>query len=272
MFFMNDTEHSGVALLGPSDPPPVTVVNPDGARGALLVCDHASNAVPAALHGLGLAERELHRHIALDIGAAEVTRELARLLDAPAVLTGYSRLVVDCNRRLDHPTSIVAVSDGVEIPGNRDLAEADRRARIDACFWPYHRRIGAGLAGFAMRDIRPAIISMHGFTPVLDGRERPWQIGVLWDQDGRIAEPLLARLRARDGLAVGDNEPYSGRQRYGYTIEVHATETGLPNVLIEMREDQVADADGQARFAAMLAGMLAPILDELGCGIMERER
>jgi len=269
---MNDIDESGPALLAPSDPPPVTVVNPDGARAALLVCDHASNAVPAALHGLGLPERELHRHIALDIGAAEVTRRLAELLDAPAVLTGYSRLVVDCNRRLDHPTSIVAVSDGVEIPGNRDLGEADRRARIDACFWPYHRRIGAGLAGFAMRGVRPAIVSMHCFTPVLDGIERPWHIGVLWDEDDRIAAPLLTALRARDGLVVGDNEPYSGRQRYGYTVEVHATETGLANVLIEIREDQAADADAQARAAGLLAETLAPILDEIGCGIMERRR
>lgn len=264
---MNDSEESGDALLGPSDPAPVTVVNPDGARAALLVCDHAANAVPAALHGLGLAERDLHRHIALDIGAGEVTRALARLLDAPAVLPGYSRLVVDCNRRLDHPSSIVALSDGIEIPGNRDLTEADRRARIDECFWPYHRRIGAGLTGFSLRAIRPAIISVHGFTPVLAGVERPWHVGVLWDGDRRIAQPLLAALGARAGLVVGDNEPYSGRQRYGYTIEVHATETGLANVLVEIREDQVADADGQARFAGLLAETLAPILDDLGYGI-----
>ncbi|MEE8334660.1 MAG: N-formylglutamate amidohydrolase [Alphaproteobacteria bacterium] len=260
---MDDIKKRGSTLLGPSDPAPVTVVNPDGARVALLVCDHATNAVPAALQGLGLTERDLHHHIALDIGAAEVTRELARLLDAPAVLPGYSRLVVDCNRRLEHPSSIVALSDGVEIPGNRDLTEADRRVRIDECFWPYHRRIGAGLAGFAMRDIRPAIISVHGFTPVLNGTERPWHVGVLWDGDSRIAQPLLAALSARAGLVVGDNEPYSGRQRYGYTIEVHATETGLANVLVEIREDLVADADGQLRIASLLAETLAPIMSGL---------
>lgn len=269
---MNDLDESGLALLAQSDPPPVRVVNPDGARAALLVCDHASNAVPAALHGLGLPERELHRHIAQDIGAAEVTKRLAALLDAPAVLTGFSRLVVDCNRPLDHPESIIAVSDGVEIPGNRDLAEADRRARIDSCFWPYHRRIGAGLAGFAMRGIRPAIISMHCFTPVLDGIVRPWHIGVLWDEDDRIAGPLLAGLRTCDGLVVGDNQPYSGRQHYGYTVEAHATETGLANVLIEIREDKAADEDAQARVAGLLAGILAPILDDIGCGIMERRQ
>ena len=123
-----------------------------------------------------------------------------------------------------------------------------------------------------MRGIRPAIISMHCFTPVLDGIERPWHIGVLWDEDDRIAGPLLAALGARDGLVVGDNEPYSGRQRYGYTVEVHATETGLPNVLIEIREDQAADEEAQARAADLLAGMLAPILDDIGCGIMERRQ
>ena len=123
-----------------------------------------------------------------------------------------------------------------------------------------------------MRGIRPAIISMHCFTPVLDGIERPWHVGVLWDQDERIARPLMDALGARDGLVIGDNKPYSGRQRYGYTVEVHATETGLANVLIEIREDQAADADGQARFAGLLAETLAPILDDLGYGIREQAR
>jgi len=257
---MTDTTDTSLPLLGPDDPAPVRIVNPGGTAPVLIVCDHASNAVPAALHGLGLAERDLHRHIAYDIGAAGVTEGLAARLDAPAVLSGYSRLVIDTNRRLDHPESIVRIGDGTPIPGNANVTPEEAGRRAEACFWPYHRRIAAGLAGFAQSGVRPVIVSVHAFTPVLAGIERPWHIGVLWDEDGRIALPLIESLRASTDLAIGDNEPYSGRLRYGYSIEVHATEIGLANVLIEMREDQVAGADGQQRTAGLLAHMLAPIL------------
>jgi len=252
--------HQDIPLLGPDDPAPVSVVNPNGSAPLLLICDHASNAVPAALRGLGLVERDLHRHIAWDIGAAEVTRLLAAALDAPAVLAGYSRLVIDTNRRLDHPESIVKESDGTLVPGNAELSPEDIRARTDACFWPYHRRIGSGLAGFALRGKRPAVIAIHSYTPVLGGVARPWHIGVLWGEDGRIATPLIAALGAEKSLVVGDNEPYSGRLHYGYSMEVHAGETGLPHVLVEMREDLVATAEDQQRTASILVAALAPIL------------
>jgi predicted N-formylglutamate amidohydrolase len=259
---MNDVTVDLPPLLGAGDPPAVSVVNGGGAANALLLCDHASNAVPTCLNGLGLLARDLGRHIAWDIGAAEVTRHLAERLDAPAVLSGYSRLVIDCNRRPGHAASIAAESDGVAIPGNQGLTPAEAAHRSDACFWPYHRRIGAGIAGFALRGVKPAILSVHCFTPVLAGVRRPWQIGVLWDRDPRIAGPLLEALRRRGDLEVGDNRPYSGRARFGYSIEVHATETGLPNVLIEIREDMVADADGQRRVADLMADALAPVLDD----------
>ena len=247
-------------LLGPDDPAPVSIVNPTGSAPVLLICDHASNAVPAALHGLGLVERDLHRHIAYDIGAAEVTRLLARKLDAPGVLAGYSRLVIDTNRSLGHPESVIKESDGTVIPGNADLSEEDIRLRTEACFWPYHRRIGSGIAGFALRGVRPAVIAIHAYTPVLGGVKRPWQVGVLWSDDSRIAAPLIEALNARGGLVVGDNEPYSGRQQYGYSMDVHAGETGLPHVLIELREDLVATAEDQERTAAILVEALSPIL------------
>jgi predicted N-formylglutamate amidohydrolase len=250
------------SLLGPEDPAPVSIVNPNGAAPVLLICDHASNAVPASLRELGLPERDLQRHIAYDIGAAEVTRLLAAKLDAPAVLSGYSRLVIDPNRDLYHADSIVGESDGTVIPGNTDLSPEDTRSRIEACFWPYHRRIGAGLAGFAMRGQRPALVSIHAYTPIFGGDERPWHVGVLWRDDGRIAEPLIAALRTNDGLVVGDNEPYSAREQYGYSMDVHAGETGLPHVLIELRDDRIASAEDQEWIAGILADALSPILSD----------
>ena len=194
--------HQEQSLLGPDDPAPVTIVNAGGAAPVLLICDHASNAVPASLHGLGLIERDLHRHIAHDIGAAAVTRLMAAKLDAPGVLAGYSRLVIDTNRDLDHPESVIGVSDGTPIPGNADLTPQQIRARIEECFWPFHRRIGAGLAGFAMKGQRPAVIAIHAYTPVFGGVERPWHVGVLWRDDARIAGPLIKALGAEPGLVV----------------------------------------------------------------------
>ena len=261
---MDDAADYDVPLLGPDDPAPVSIENPNGAAPVLVLCDHASNAIPAALHGLGLTERELHGHIAYDIGAAAFARGLARRLDAPAVLAGYSRLVIDCNRLLDHASSIVSTSDGVAIPGNRDIAPDEAARRAAACFWPYHRKNGAGIAGFAVRGITPAIISVHSFTPALAGEIRPWQVGILWDRDDRIARPLIEALSARSDIVVGDNLPYSGRRRFGYSIEVHATETGLPNVLIEMREDMVADDAASGRWADIMAGALSPIFADPG--------
>jgi len=165
----------------------------------LLTCDHASNAVPRALGGLGLGEAALSDHIGWDIGAAAVTRPLARVLDAPAILSGYSRLVVDCHRDPGDPTSIPAVSDGVSIPGNRDLSPEARAARIAACFAPYHAAIAARLDGVLAGGRVPALLSIHSFTPVMQGVARPWHIGILWDKDPRIPLPLLA---ARTGVSL----------------------------------------------------------------------
>lgn len=259
---MNDVDFSEKALLAPGDPAPFSVFNPDGAAPILVVCDHASNAVPARLHGLGLLERDLHRHIAYDIGAADMTRRLAERFDAPAVLGGYSRLVIDYNRLLEHPSSILTVSDGVEIPGNRDVSPAEARRRAEECFWPYHRQIEAMISSMLDRGAVPAILSIHSFTPVLGGVERPWGIGVLWDADERLSAPLVSALKARGDLVVGENEPYSGRARYGYSIEVHAEGAGLPGVLVEAREDLVADPEDARRIADVLADALAPTLSD----------
>lgn len=243
------------------DPLPFELCHGTGAAPVLLTCDHASRRIPVALDQLGLTEVVIAQHIGWDIGAAAVTRILAPLLDAPAVLAGYSRLVIDCNRDPGDASSIPAESDGIAIPGNAGLGEAARRARRTALFEPYHAAIDAQLARIATSGRAPAVISIHSFTPRMKGFARPWHIGVLWDGEGRIATPLLAALRAElDPAIVGDNQPYSAREPFGYTQRHHAFERGLPHVAIELRQDLVADEAGAAAWAERLARLLAPIL------------
>lgn len=248
-------------LLGPDDPPPFEVLNPEGAARFAILCDHASNRVPRALDGLGLAPADLERHIAWDIGAAAVTRRLAAHFDAPAVLAGYSRLVIDCNRRLADAQSILATSDGTTIPGNWDLTKRDAAARVEACFEPYHRACTEVLDGVQARGGEaPAVVMMHSFTPVMNGALRPWHAGVLWDgEDGRMALPLLHALRARNGLVVGDNEPYDGASPHGYTMPAHAARHGRANVQIEVRQDLVADEPGIERWSGILIDALTGV-------------
>ncbi len=249
-------------FLTAADPPPFEQVNPAGKAPVLITCDHASRRVPNSLHNLGLDEASLRLHIGWDIGAAEVSRHLARGLDAPGVLAGYSRLVVDCNRDLDDPTSMPAVSDGVPVPGNRNLSSAARTRRIDALFRPYHRAIEAALDDFAQRGVHPAVLSIHSFTPVMNGFKRPWHIGILWDKDPRMALPMLAALRREHGLVVGDNEPYSAREPAGYTVRTHAEKRGLPHLNVELRQDLIATEAGAAQWADRLLRVLTPILED----------
>jgi predicted N-formylglutamate amidohydrolase len=249
------------ALLTASDPPPVELCHEAGKAPVLLTCDHASRRVPAALKLLGLPEVALSQHIGWDIGAAAVTRLLAPMLDAPAVLAGYSRLVIDCNRRPDDPSSIPLESDGIAIPGNAALDAAARRERRALLFEPYHAAIDRQLAHIGIGGRAPAVISMHSFTPQMQGFARPWHIGVLWDGEGRIAKPLLAALRAElDPATVGDNLPYSAREPVGFTQRHHGYERGLPHVAIELRQDLIADDRGAAEWAERLARLLKPIL------------
>ena len=247
-------------LLQAGDPPPFTVLNPLGRAKVLLVCDHASLAVPKALAGLGLAESDLSKHVGWDIGAAALTHELSRRWDAPAVLSGYSRLVVDCNRTLGEPTSMPEISDGIRVPANLGLAREQAEARAAECYWPYHGAVAAALDRFAAAGVAPAVVSMHSFTPHMNGFDRPWEIGVLWDRDPRLAVPLIANLARLHGLTVGDNEPYSARDPHGFTLRHHVIPRGLPNVLLEMRQDEVGTGAGVLRYADYLETAFAPIL------------
>jgi predicted N-formylglutamate amidohydrolase len=225
----------------------------------LLLCDHATRFIPRALKSLGLDEAALTRHIAWDIGIAEVTRQLARRLDAPALLSHFSRLVVDPNRQLDNPTLMPEISDGTVVPGNRDLDAAAREARIETFFRPYHDAIDAQLDAMQAAGRVPALVSMHSFTPIMHGLQRPWEIGILWNRDPRLPRPLMDRLRA-EGFSVGDNEPYSGADGHGYTQHTHGDSRGLANVLIEVRQDLVDTQQGAALWAERLAAALGAVL------------
>ncbi len=251
---------TAATLLGPDDPAPFERVNWTGAAPIFLTCDHASHAVPAALDGLGIDRAALTNHIGWDIGAAKVTRRLAELLDAPAVLAGYSRLIVDCNRPPEATDRIPAVSDGVAVPANRGLDEAAVAARVEAFFTPYHAVIREGLEAKLAAGMVPALIAIHSFTPALNGVRRPWHVGVCWEHDPRLPQPLLAALRAELGIVVGDNEPYAIVGPTDYTMPEHGAKRGLPHALIEIRNDLIRDQTGVEAWAERLAGALTTAL------------
>ena len=242
--------------------PRYELVNGEAESRVLLVCDHASNHVPAELDNLGLDETMLHRHIAYDIGAADVTRRLAGLLDSPAVLCGTSRLVIDCNRPFQDPTSIPPVSDGVEIPANRDIDAAERQRRIEEYFWPYQSTVEGRLKAMLEAGTVPALVSIHSFTPVFDGMERPWHVALLSSRDRRMTEPLLKLLSRDASIVVGDNEPYSGWDPAGYAIHVYGEGLGIPTAVFEVRQDLTDTHHGAEAWAHRLAAALRPVLSD----------
>ncbi len=239
-------------LLEGRDGPPFEAVNVDGGSNVVIVCDHASHRVPRRLGTLGLGEPRLRGHIGWDPGAAAVARHLSTELDAPLVSSGFSRLVIDCNRPLRSEQSIAEESDGVCIAGNRGLSPEERRVRADALFHPYHDAIARVLD---RRTGRPTVLlSIHSFTPVLSGHARPWNVGVSSRRERRLASLLVAELRAdRDGLTVGDNEPYAIDDDLDYTIPAHAEARGLPSALIEIRQDGIEKPADARAWAERLA-------------------
>ncbi len=232
----------------------------------LITCDHASNHVPASVNGgtLGLSDTDMQRHIAYDVGAAGVTRHLADLLDAPAILGRFSRLVIDPNRGEDDPTLMMRLYDGTIIPGNRQ-ADAAEIARRKALFYdPYH----TALTDLAARLGDPLLVAVHSFTPRLNGRHpRPWHVGILHADDQRLSRPLIELLRSDAALAdalpdevgepwcVGENQPYAGHLP-GDSVDRHALKPGRANALIELRHDLIDTEAGQRRWAERLAPLL----------------
>jgi predicted N-formylglutamate amidohydrolase len=246
------------ALLGPGDPEPVVVENPAGRSPILFLSDHGGRVVPRRLGKLGLSDAELSRHIGWDIGIQGVTSRLSEKLDATYIYQPYSRLVIDCNRKVGSGQSIMERSDGVEVPGNRGLSEAEKQARDIEIMRPYHRCVEETLMRRRAAGQATVVFCMHSCTLQLvsDAEPRPWHIGVIAYRDWRIGDSLLALLEAEPGLCVGHNEPYSVNMELDYTVPVHCEGRGLPYAEIEIRQDLIGDDAGQRRWAALLEPLL----------------
>jgi predicted N-formylglutamate amidohydrolase len=246
-------------LLDDKDVPPVLEDNSAGRSPFLLACDHYGRATPRALGDLGLPASEFERHIAWDVGIAGVANALARHLDAHLIAQRYSRLVIDCNRPPQAPSSIPRLSEATVIPGNEGISPSAAEARRRAIFDPYHRRIDQAIDRRLRDNIPTLLVSLHSFTPVYAGVARPWHIGTLYQRDTRLPPLLLKYLRAEPDLVVGDNEPYAVSDETDYTIPVHAEKRGLMNTGIEIRQDLIADPAGQQQWADRLARIFGEI-------------
>ena len=262
---MTREEHPGIvhSLLAPDEPGPYRVLNPLSDKPVVLVCDHASHRFPKALGDMGLDPFARRCHLAIDIGAGPLTERLAEALGVTAVIQNYSRLVVDCNRQLMDPGAFLEYGDGILVPGNRNLHRADKDLRATALYWPYHVAIEEQVERLKKIGPPPAFVSIHSFTPVLNGESREWQMGVLWDKDEKTRSVFLEGLRAA-GYQVGDNEPYSGKAPQDFTIDHHAEEIDLPHVGIEIRQDLIDDDAGVAEIADVMQSVIASIPEKLG--------
>jgi predicted N-formylglutamate amidohydrolase len=253
------------ALLAADEPSPVQVLREQGRSDLFLTADHAGRVIPRSLGRLGLPEAELDRHIAWDIGIAAVTERLSAALDATAVLQTYSRLVIDCNRDPTVASSIPEISEATDIPGNRNLAAAERETRRAAVFEPYHARIRALLDARQAAQRRTVYVAMHSFTPVFKGESRAMQVGVLYNRHAQLANIMLDLLRAEGDLVVGDNAPYAVSDTTDYGVPVHAERRGLQHVEIEIRQDLIADAAGQTAWATRFERLLRVAVERLPC-------
>jgi predicted N-formylglutamate amidohydrolase len=251
------------SLLAPDEPAPAIVLHENGASDFMLTADHAGKLIPKSLGDLGLAPADLERHIAWDIGIAGVTERLSAMLDATAVLQRYSRLVIDCNRDPSWPSAMPVISEFFPIPGNLNLTEADRSARVDKIFRPYHDRIDALLDARAASGRRTILVAMHSFTPIFKNEPRTIEVGVLYFRRTRLADIMLDLLRREGDLSVGENAPYALTESSDYSIPHHGERRGLEHVEIEIRQDLITSPEGQDAWAARFARLLTEALPRL---------
>ncbi len=241
-------------------PQPFTLLNEDSDTPIFLIADHASREIPEKYNNLGVEDPSvLRRHIAWDIGIEDVTKRMAEKLGATAIFSTFSRLLIDANRYPTDPSSCPAISDGVEVPGNKDLPQEERDHRVETYFKPYHKKLVEILEAKQALGATPIVISMHSFTPIMDDYDRPWHIGILWDQDGRIALPMLEILNQNSTLVVGDNEPYSAREPLGYTMNEHGTKKDIPHVVVEIRQDLIDTHHGAEKWANLMTDLVIQV-------------
>ncbi|GAA4119846.1 N-formylglutamate amidohydrolase [Aminobacter aganoensis] len=242
----------------------VRVTNRDGRSPYVILCDHASNHLPASVGTLGLDAAEMLRHIAWDPGALPVSQRVAEGLDATLVESCVSRLAIDCNRPLGAPDLIPEISETTIIPGNAELSATQRQARIALSWQPFHDAIDDIVSERRREGRETRLVSVHSFTPVYKGVSRPWHIGIIHDEDSRLAAPLVTALQQLDGVTVGVNEPYSPADRVYFTLEHHGRSRGLPCAMIEIRNDEISAPAGQRRWADLLTGIFAELEPEAG--------
>jgi predicted N-formylglutamate amidohydrolase len=231
---------------------PFEIIEGDYDIGMVILADHAMNRLPTAYGSLGLPPNAFQRHIAYDIGIEALTRKLALMLGAPAVLGCFSRLLIDPNRGEDDPTLIMKISDGAIIPGNHPISQSEWDHRLETYHRPYHRAVERTIAKAGARGRAPLVLSLHSFTPFWKQFARPWHAAVLWDSDDRAVTPLLDLLRAPGDIVVGDNEPYDGALKND-TMYRHCMMSGVPHALLEVRQDMIGDEAGIAAWAERLA-------------------
>ncbi|CAN7501836.1 N-formylglutamate amidohydrolase [Rhizobium sp. LjRoot30] len=244
------------------DSPAYETLSGNHDKGMVIVADHAMNRLPPAYGRLGLPESAFERHIAYDIGIEGLTRALSLMLDVPAVMSCFSRLLIDPNRGEDDPTLIMKISDGAIIPGNHPIDEAEWNGRLVRYHRPYHHAVARTIASVAEKTGRaPLVLSLHSFTPAWKGVPRPWHAGILWDSDNRAVVPLIRHLAAAGDIVVGDNEPYDGALK-GDSMYRHCMMKGIPHALLEVRQDLIADEKGIAAWAARLAPIFSAMNDD----------
>jgi predicted N-formylglutamate amidohydrolase len=254
--------HTHGASLESLEPVAPLILRPDGQGPILFVCDHASNAMPAIHGNLGLSADQRADHIAWDPGAAGLTRGLSDQLDCPAILAQTSRLLIDCNRHPDDLDAIAAISETTPIPGNTGLTEPQIAARIAAYHTPFHTAIEQTRARMGPK-IR-AMVALHSYVPVFHGQQRPWHLGLVYNADRRMADAVKSGLERNRDLIIGDNQPYSGQDRFFYTLNRHAQAHGLPCLMIEMRNDLIKNTSDQAAWADTLSSLLMGAIDAIG--------
>jgi len=260
---MPEGPNNNTELLSPGEPTPYRVMNPLVETPILLVCDHASDRFPESLDNLGLDPFARRCHLAVDLGAGPLTERLSESLGVTAVLAQYSRLVVDCNRQLLDPSAFLVFGDGIFVPGNSNLQQADKDLRSESIYWPYHRVVSDQINRLRSAGGPPLFVSIHSFTPVLNGISRPWEMGVLWDTDEEVAQLMLEELRSA-GYTAGDNEPYTGKAPQDFTVDHHAEEIGLRHAAIEIRQDLINNETGVEEVAEVLHNAIESIVERIG--------